>query len=110
MNTAEKEKAVNYCMEDNDRCDGCPNRDENKTGAYQCVSSPMKLAVDVARAYRNTLTKVLEQCNDCPCEWCSNFAFFPESAEGYPEDVEPCPFKRARGLDACVDGIVEKNG
>ena len=109
MNTAEKEKVIGYCMEDGDSCEECLNA-RNTSSTIKCGINPMKLAVDVARAYRNTLTKVLEQCNDCPCEWCSNLAFLPERAEDYPEDVEPCPFKRARGLDACVDGIVEKNG
>ena len=109
MTVTEKENVIKYCMEDGDSCEECLNN-RNRNGAVSCGIHPMKLAVDVSRAYRNTLTKVLTECNDDVCQFCANLALMPKYEQDLPDDVEPCPFKRARGIDACVDGIVEKNG
>ena len=109
MTVKEKEKVIGYCMEDGDSCEECLNA-RDVEGTIKCSVHPMKLAFDVSRAYRKTLSKVLTECNDDVCQFCANLAFMPKYEQDLPDDVEPCLFKRARGIDACVDGIVEKNG
>ena len=55
---------------------------------------------------RETLAIVLIETNDDVCSFCKKVNDFTID-EDLPDDIEACPFKREKGIVACVEGIVE---
>ena len=58
------------------------------------------------KVLRETLAIVLIETNDDVCSFCKKVNDFTID-EDLPDDIEACPFKREKGIVACVEGIVE---
>ena len=111
--SAEIEQILEFCAQKGKGCRDCQNMREVKDDV-RCGVHPIRLALELNRrkdaelkAVRETLAKVLAETNDDVCSFCAQVTKF-ELDESLPDDVEGCPFKREKGIAACVCGIVEK--
>lgn len=109
---AEMQQILEFCAKAGKACTDCQNMREVEND-YRCDVHPALLALKLVarkdaeiKAMRGTLATLITETNDDVCSFCARCRDF-ELDEDLPDDVAVCPYKREKGVTACVDGIVE---
>ena len=108
----EMKQIIEFCAMKGKGCRKCQNLRETEHSC-RCGVHPSRLALELIekkeqeiKALREAFAALLIETNDDVCSLCKRVNEFLID-EDLPDNIEACPFKREKGIAACVEGIVE---